>query len=84
MAGRKLLCFVAMALVILGLSGCLIFSERAWEYRIAGLPHTEVALAFDSPDVRKLLVDEDAREDELGTFWRGKHTQERPPNESRI
>ena len=56
--GRFLL-LTATIFVTLSLTACLLFSEKRWEYRIdTGLSNaTNVRVAYDSPEVRKLLVD---------------------------
>ena len=59
MRKRRLLLFSATIFVSLSLTGCLLFSEKRWEYRInTGLSNsTSVRVAYDSPEVRKLVAD---------------------------
>ena len=77
MAERKSLLFAALFVALLALPGCFVLSEKRWEYRIVDRSsRPQVVLTYDSPEVRKLLAEEDAREEEIGCFWREKHTVE--------
>jgi hypothetical protein len=49
-------------------------NRQSWIY--GGSSNAEVLLVFDSPAVRKLLTDENNREDEVNRSWRGNHTQD--------
>jgi len=43
----------------------------------SGSSDAQVLLAYDSSNVRRLLADENAREEEINeSFWRSKHTEE--------
>jgi hypothetical protein len=61
---------------MIALTGCAFFSEKRWEFRIVDRSQkSQVLLASDSPEARKLLADEDARENEMYYAWREKrHT----------
>jgi hypothetical protein len=53
--------------VSLSLMGCFVFSEKSWEYRIvAGLSNsTSIHVAYDSPEVQKLVADGNPPDDLL-------------------
>jgi hypothetical protein len=69
-----ILCLVAP--VIVGCEGCLVFSDRYWKWRLAGSLNSSITLISDSPEVRHLLAEEDAREEAVSQFWREPHTKE--------
>lgn len=58
MRNKTLPLFSATIFVSLSLMGCLVFSERRWEFRIVAGPSnaTRVQVAYDSPEVRKLIA----------------------------
>jgi hypothetical protein len=61
----------------LGLSACTLInpSRQSWIY--SGSSDAPVLLAYDSPEIRRLLADENAREEEVNdSFWRSKPTRE--------
>lgn len=53
--------FSAIIAFSLSSTGCFVFSEKPWEYTIvAGFSNsTSVHVAYDSPEVRKLVADGD-------------------------
>jgi hypothetical protein len=64
----------AMAVIALGLSACTLFNPNRQDWIYSGSSNSQVLLAYDSPEIRRLLADEDAREEEFKQFWRDKHT----------
>lgn len=70
------LTFLSVAVVLATSTGCLVFSDRYWRWRLGGYSNTQIALISDSPDVRRLLAEEDTREEPVIQFWREPHTQE--------
>jgi hypothetical protein len=67
---------VAVILLIgsIGSTGCIFLSSRAW--RVTGNSKTKVLLVSDSLEVRRLVTDEDAGEEEVNRFWREDHGAE--------
>jgi hypothetical protein len=72
---KYLLC--TTIIISLSSSGCTLFNpnRQNWIYD-GGAPKARVFVVYDSPQVRRLLADEDAREYEVSRFWRDKHSQE--------
>jgi hypothetical protein len=67
---------VAVTLLIgsIGSTGCIFLASRGW--RITGNSKMQVLLVSDSPEVRRLIADEDAGEEEVNRFWREHHSAE--------
>ena len=59
MRGGTFLLFGITIVFSLSLTGCLLFSEKRWEYRIVAGPSapTRIHVAYDSPEVRKFVAD---------------------------
>jgi hypothetical protein len=69
--GRNL--FPSM-LAVAALSGCAIFNPNR-QFRVyEDLPNAGARLVLDTPEVRRLLADEDAREEALNRFWKNQHS----------
>jgi hypothetical protein len=68
--------FYWLAALLLGSStGCaLLLPGRDWQ--LTGSSNTRTLLVSDSPAVRKLITEEDAREEIVSRFFRQPHTQE--------
>jgi hypothetical protein len=67
-------CTPLLLVALLADAGCaLIIPGHFW--RIYG-DARGVLLASDTPEVRQLIKDEDAREEEVSHFWREGHTRE--------
>jgi hypothetical protein len=61
--------------MVIDLAGCaFILPGRFW--RLNGHSKAPVTLITDSPEVRRMLAEEDAREEEVSRFWREPHTRE--------
>jgi hypothetical protein len=73
-----LLC--ATIAISLSSSGCTLLNPNRQNWIYGGSPRAQVLLAYDSPEVRRLLADEDAREYEVNRFWQDKHTPEERGN----
>jgi len=71
--GARLFGVLAVALSI-SLAGCIFMRDR--DYRLTDPTNRWIVLISDSPDVRRLIAAEDAREDEVRRFWREKHSRE--------
>jgi hypothetical protein len=65
---------MAVALFIAGAGCTFLSSNRNW--RISGSANSRVLLVSDSPEVRHLIIGEDAREEEVSRFWREGHNKE--------
>src|SRR6476646_7980484 len=68
MIRKRTLLLVSTAIVVsLCLTGCFVFSEKRWEYRIVAGPSTStsVQVVYDSLEVRKLVDDDRPLEDML-------------------
>jgi hypothetical protein len=74
---RKKSSFVGpIILIFLSSSGCMIFNpDRQYSIHGAG-SNASVILVFDSPVVRKLVSDENVREEGVNRSWQGTHTNE--------
>ncbi len=71
---RGLFCWLA-AVALISSTGCaLILPGRFW--RLNGDSKAPVTLITDSPEVRRMLAEEDAREEEVDHFRREPHTKE--------
>lgn len=67
-------CLLA-AVLLIGSTGCaFLLPGRFW--RLTGGSSTQILLASDTPEIRQLIADENAREDEVRRFFREPHTQE--------
>jgi hypothetical protein len=73
---KSILALAIASVLLVGSSACLILSERYWKWRLEGSPNSSITLISDSPEVRRLLGEEDAREEALSQFWRKPHTKE--------
>jgi hypothetical protein len=63
--------------IVISLSlGCALLNPNRQNWIYGNSPNAQVLLLYDSPEVRRLLADENAREGEINRFWRDKHTQE--------
>ena len=67
MSGKAFLLVSAGIVIALCLTGCFVFSEKRWEYRIVAAPSASnsVQIAYDSPEARKLVDDDRPLEDML-------------------
>lgn len=65
-------CWLTVVALISSTGCAFILPGRFW--RLDGDSKAPVALVTDSPEVRRLLAKEDAREDEVSRFFREPHT----------
>jgi hypothetical protein len=72
--GRALFCWLA-AIALISSTGCAFILPGRF-YRLNGELKAPVMLLTDSPDIRRLLADEDAHEEEVSRFFREPHTKE--------
>ena len=76
MVCSRWLSFCATLIVSLDSWGCALISSNR-DFRIyGGSPNTQVLLVTDSPEVRQVLTDEDAREEGVNRYWREAQTPE--------
>lgn len=73
---RQWLLLSTTVVICLVFSGCAFLNPNRQFWVYGGSPTAQVRLVFDTPEVRRILADEDAREEDLNRFWREKHTQE--------
>jgi hypothetical protein len=73
--GKRLLLSCATVVCSLGLWGCALLNPGSAKLYPAP-PNSRVFLITDSQEVRQLLADEDAREDDVNRFYREKHSAE--------
>jgi hypothetical protein len=59
----------------LGSVACVFPSPRGF-YQLNGTSKTAAMLLVDTPEVRRLLAEEDKREEEMNRFYREPHTQQ--------
>ena len=73
---KTLSVFYAILMIVVGFWGCALINpnRQAWIYD--GSHHAKVLLISDSSEVRRLLAEEDVREEGVSRFWREKHTNE--------
>jgi hypothetical protein len=72
---RVRLAFLLATALVAGCEGCLPFSPR-FDAQVGGISNSPATLISDSPEVRRLLGEEDAREETVSQFWREHPTEE--------
>jgi hypothetical protein len=62
--------------LLVGCEACLVFSDCYWKWRLAGSSSLPITLVSDSQEVRRLLGEEDAKEEEIDRFVHEPHAKE--------
>ena len=74
---RWMLCWLAVTLFIDSIGCVFLLPGRSW--RLTGSSNAKILLVSDTPQVRHLISEEDAREEEVRRFFREPHTRQYPP-----